>query len=149
LTEEKINLGWGRYAAKCALWLVWMISAVPAYMGMGQTNLPWQLRLALAIVFVGPTLAWVATVQRRLAKGDEFERDLVIKGLARGGTFGIVWIAVVHAIYVVLELIGLFEPGKVAGQATMIAVMAPMAMIMGETFIQFDRVRIAKSEDSE
>jgi hypothetical protein len=146
--EEPLDLRWGLFAGKVALWLVWLASAVPAFQGMQDRDLPAALRIVLLLVFIAPTLAWVASVQRRLKRSDEFEQVLVIRGIAQGGTFGVIWVGLVHGLYVLMDLAGIFDPAR-SMQGNMIAVLAPMAMIMGESFIQFARAAYARGERPE
>jgi hypothetical protein len=144
--EPRIALHWHLFAAKCVLFLVWLIAALAA----ADTLRPDRERseaLIAALVIVIPPLIWLLLRRRKVKRRDEFQAQIESRALAQGFQFANIWGACMLGANVVLWLadIGAMDVAAIPNYAIKLLVMQPvMAFIISESFAQQLRVRYAK-----
>jgi hypothetical protein len=129
---ETIPVGWGLFAAKMAMGLVWIGVATGGVMLLDREGL--ALRLVGAALVAVPAFVWLSVLQRQ-AQRDELEARHVLNALAQGGWWAVSFGAMMYA----LQAFGTPPPPD-----QMLAILPAAAFLFGESMVQVGRWQMTR-----
>lgn len=144
--EPRIALNWPLFAAKCGLFLVWLIGALAAADTLRPERAQGDLLIAALVILV-PPLIWLLLRHYKVKRHDELQAQIEAKALAQGFQFANVWACGVLAMNVLLWTagVGTMDIAAIPNYAIKLVAIQPiMAFIMSETMAQHLRWRYAK-----
>ncbi len=144
--SEAVDLQWGRFAAIIAAGFVWLVVSSVSFKTMIDPAQGPAGRLTAAAVFIAPLLLWLVLVGRTIRRGDEFDRMLEVRSLAAGCIHIVTYSGLVMVNTVCVELAGRLAPGAARNQAAIVGALAPLAMILGQTLAQMERLKMSRED---
>ena len=145
IQEPAIQVGWGRFALRMAVFLIWMIVSPALGAAMIAPALPPAARAIAAVFVAGPALLWVLMLQRRRARSDEFDGGLVTMALAAGAQWALLFGPLCLAVNAAATAFGVRSGPSLEHIAFGLLCAQPAgAAFFGEWMAQHARSRYAK-----
>jgi hypothetical protein len=131
-TSDNIPVGWGLFAAKMALGLVWIAVAMGGAILLDQTSL--LLRLIGAVLVAAPAFVWLGLLQRQ-SQRDELEARHAVNALAQGGWWAVAFGAMFYALQ---SFSGATPPTH------LLPILPTLAFLFGESMAQVSRWQMTR-----
>jgi len=131
-TSERIPVGWGLFAGKLALGLVWIAVAIGGAILLEQAAI--GLRVVGTALVAGPAFLWLSVLQRQ-SRRDELEARHALNALAQGGW----WAVAFGALFYGLQAINGAPP-----PAQLLVLLPAMGFLFGESMAQFGRWQMTR-----
>lgn len=143
--EQDIDLGWGAFASRLFLILVWMAASPIVGAAARSEDLPLTARAVAGCLVALPACVWVIMLGRRRKKVDEFDGELITTALSSGAIwalmFGPLWLAG-NAIGAAVGFTSGISLEKAA--FNLLCILPAAAAFQGESAAQVMRWRFAK-----
>lgn len=144
MQERAMGLGWGKFWLRMAVSAGWLLASMKLGGALISDEYTTDVRVFAACLLALSVMVWLAVLQTRRKKADEFDGALVSLALESGARYALLFGSISIAAFVI-EKGAAMAPGALEHQMLLVvSTQAPLAALYGEVAAQVKRWRLAR-----